>query len=126
MKRTTFVWGMLLIATTALFIVSCKDSSTNSYGTTTTPPPAGSPHTVIMANMTFSPKSITVPKGTTVTWSNAETYSSHTATADTSTWDTGTVPGGASKAITFNTAGTYNYHCLYHGSMGMTGTVIVQ
>jgi Copper binding proteins, plastocyanin/azurin family len=27
--------------------------------------------------------------------------------------------------LTFNTAGTYNYHCAVHGGSGMTGTVIV-
>jgi plastocyanin len=41
-------------------------------------------------------------------------------------WDTGDMTGGKSTVTTFNTAGTFPFHCIHHGSMGMRGTVIVQ
>ncbi len=124
--KLTSVWvkGTVIVAT-ILVLASCKDQST-SYGTTSTPVPTGSPNTVLMANMVFTPKSITVAHGTTVTWKNIDAYATHTATSDSSLWDTGIIAISLSKGITFNVPGTYTYHCLYHGAMGMTGTVVVQ
>jgi len=78
-----------------------------------------------MQGMAFSPATITVSVGTTVTWKNQDSYA-HTSTSDSGVWDTGNIAGGTSATTTFNTAGTYPYHCTYHVSMGMKGTVIVQ
>lgn len=39
-------------------------------------------------------------------------------------WNSGVMSGG-SFSHTFNTAGTFHYFCLPHGTLGMTGTVIV-
>ena len=114
-----------LIVSAIFVLSSCKDQST-SYGTTPTPVPQATPNTVLMANMSFTPGSVTITHGTAVTWKNIDAYAIHTATSDSSAWDTGNIATGASKAITFNTPGTYSYHCFYHGAMGMTGTVVVQ
>ena len=71
----------------------------------------------------FNPNPIRVALGDTVTWTN-NTGVTHTATSDTGAWDTGNVaPAGTSGAITFNSAGTFTYHCAIHASM--TGSVIV-
>jgi plastocyanin len=40
-------------------------------------------------------------------------------------WDTGNMNPGTSKTTTFNTAGTFGFHCTYHAAMGMTGTITV-
>jgi plastocyanin len=126
MKHKQLLMSLLLSMVAFVLLISCgKDQSTNPYGNNPSPLPVTQPHTVGMANMTFSPSSITVAKGTTVTWQNND-YVLHTATSDSGSWDTGHVPAGGSKAITFNTAGTFTYHCFFHGSMGMTGSVIVQ
>ncbi len=112
----------------SLFLLKCSsDQMTNPYGNPPPPPPAGNNNsaTVVMSGMTFNPATITVAKGTTVKWQNSDGVA-HTATSDSNTWDTGNIPGGASKSITFNTAGTFSYNCIYHSSMGMRGTVIVQ
>ncbi|HJW29532.1 MAG TPA: plastocyanin/azurin family copper-binding protein, partial [Saprospiraceae bacterium] len=52
----------------------------------------------------------------------------HTATSDFGEggWNTGDIPPGSAKSITFYTIGTYPYHCVYHASKGMRGTIIVQ
>jgi len=73
----------------------------------------------------FSPNDLTVQVGSTVTWTWAGN-TSHTLTftsgpaplpAETSAQLTGT------RAITFNTVGTYGYHCTIHA--GMSGTLHV-
>jgi plastocyanin len=75
------------------------------------------------ATACYSPNPIQVTVGSTVTWMNS-TSISHTATSDTGAWNTGTLtPGGTSSATTFNTAGTFAYHCNFHPDMH--GSVIV-
>ncbi|HEX5825312.1 MAG TPA: cupredoxin family copper-binding protein [Candidatus Limnocylindrales bacterium] len=79
-------------------------------------------HPVDIAGFAFSPGSVTVAVGDTVTWSNADVQS-HTATADDASFDTGTIAGGTSKSVSFATAGTFAYHCKIHPSM--TATIVV-
>ena len=40
-------------------------------------------------------------------------------------FDSGTLNAGASFSRTFSTAATIGYHCTFHRSMGMTGTITV-
>jgi plastocyanin len=76
---------------------------------------------VDIKNFAFNPDTITVAKGTQVTWTNSDN-APHTATAS-GTFDTGTLRNGASKAITLDKPGTYNYICTIHPSMKGTVTV---
>jgi len=120
----------LLAAGTAFMVLAlvtsgCKSDPSNPYGSTPTGPGPTSPNTIVMAGSVFSPVADTVAVGTTVTWKNNDAYA-HTSTSDTGIWDTGNIAGGASATTTFNTAGTYAYHCTYHVGMGMRGTIVVK
>ncbi len=119
--------GAIGTAAIIFMIAGCGPSSTSPYGGGNTGTGGGPPaNTVNMQNVSFVPNTLTITKGTTITWQNKDSYS-HTSTSDTpGLWDTGDIPGGSSKTTTFNTAGTFHYHCTYHASMGMTGTIIVQ
>jgi plastocyanin len=100
------------------------------------PLPQGSPQlAVAVQDFSFAPGSVTVAKGTTVTWSN-NGPTAHTVTSDVGTWDSGQLasptPGGGlyggmsaggAFQFTFTLPGTYLYHCANHP--GMTGTVVV-
>ena len=79
-------------------------------------------HAVSIAGSAFSPPSLTVTVGDTVTWTNSDQIP-HTATADGGSFDTGTLDQGASNTVTFNTAGTFPYHCTIHPQMTATITV---
>ncbi|HZB94922.1 MAG TPA: cupredoxin domain-containing protein [Herpetosiphonaceae bacterium] len=75
----------------------------------------------------FKPKTLTVQVGTTVKWGN-EGKHEHTVTADNGAFGSGDLESGDNFSFTFNKAGTYAYHCKYHGAaggIGMSGTVIV-
>lgn len=81
---------------------------------------------VNIQNSAFSPSSITVSVGATVTWANNDTLD-HTVSstgASPVSFDSGIVPPGYTYTRTFDTAGTYTYKCNLHPDM--TGTVIVQ
>jgi LPXTG-motif cell wall-anchored protein len=75
-----------------------------------------------MGDFFFSPTSVTVAVGDTVTWHNTG-QAPHTATADDGSFDTGTINAGGSGSHTFNTAGTFSYICTIHPNM--KGTVRV-
>lgn len=78
---------------------------------------------VTIQNMAFSPATMTIKVGDSITWTNQDLVN-HTATADDNSFDTGTLSNGQSKTITFAKAGTYKYHCTIHPKM--LGTIIVQ
>jgi plastocyanin len=91
-------------------------------GSPTTATPAGGNAVAISGNA-FSPASLTVKVGDTITWTNNDSVS-HTVTADDRSFDSGSLAQGASFSFTYQKAGTYTYHCSIHPSM--TATVVVQ
>lgn len=88
----------------------------------TTAPAAGGGAAVTIVKFSFDPETITVPVGSTVTWTNQDLDTPHAIKfADGMS---GTLNQGASYSKTFSTAGTYTYQCGVHPYM--KGTVIVQ
>lgn len=84
--------------------------------------------TVSIANFSFGPDTLTVKAGTTVTWRNNED-APHTVTADDGSFSSSTLGQGDSFSFTFDTPGTYDYHCQFHGGAGhtgMSGTIVVE
>ncbi len=100
--------------------------------------PSCSSDCVTIQDFSFSPSTMTIKVGTRVTWTNAGP-SAHTATSDNGIWDSGTLGapsggggyGGSASGtyqFTFNTAGTYRYHCKIHPPASypsFTGTITV-
>jgi plastocyanin/glucose/arabinose dehydrogenase len=70
----------------------------------------------------YQPATINVSVGDTVTWVNTG-LNPHSATSRTGTFDTDVFDPGASRSVTFDTAGTFGYFCKPHP--WMTGTVVV-
>ena len=77
---------------------------------------------VTIVDFAFQPASLEIPAGTTVTWTNSGA-ATHTATADNGAFDSGRLAPGVSFSQTFNSAGTFTYHCEIHPQM--TGTIVV-
>jgi len=90
-----------------------------------TTPEASAASTVEISNFAFAPATITVKKGTAVTWTNKDSVS-HTVTPDEESMafeGSELLAKDESYQFTFETAGTYTYHCQPHPQM--KGTVIV-
>ena len=115
----------LLIAIMSIPVSCSKSSMANMTGTGGT---GGNPGTVQGANevfiqgMAFSPSTITVAAGTTVTWTNKDAVT-HNVTSNPALFSSGGMGNGATYSFTFANTGTFNYSCTIHPSM--TGTVIV-
>jgi plastocyanin len=90
----------------------------------TTSGAAGAASRIVIKNFAFSPASLTVRPGATVTVVNQDT-TAHTVTSDGSkSFDTGTVGPGRSATFTApKTAGAYPYICDIHQYMKGTLTV---
>lgn len=97
------------------------EAATATIEATEAPKPAEQA-AVTIDNFAFSPQSLQVKVGTTVTWTNNQ-GTTHTVTSDTGEWDSGNLSQGKSFSFTFTKAGTFAYHCAIHSSM--TGTVEV-
>jgi plastocyanin len=77
---------------------------------------------VAIRDFEFAPPSVTVAKGTTVTWTNRGN-APHTATAADHAFDSGMLQPGGKFSHRFDSVGTFQYLCLVHPSM--RGTVVV-
>jgi plastocyanin len=77
---------------------------------------------VTMGDLFFSPTSVSIAVGDTVTWHNTG-QAPHNATADDGSFKTPTLNNGQSASETFNQAGTFSYICTIHPNM--KGTVRV-
>jgi plastocyanin len=82
---------------------------------------AGSTKTVGIRNFAFHPGTLTIAKGTKVSFSNTSGIA-HTAT-DRGAFDTGRIANGDSVAVRFTQKGTFPYHCKIHPTM--QGKIIV-
>jgi len=127
-NRIRLVIGGLVIGLLVVF-ASCAPAAEETQMPTdppAEPPTDGGEAEVVMRNTTFQPEEITVPPGTTVTWTNEDSLQ-HTVTSGTRGNPTDmfdeTVPGGDSFSFTFEEPGTYEYFCSIHP--GMSGVVMV-
>ncbi|MCL6642290.1 MAG: cupredoxin domain-containing protein [Candidatus Bipolaricaulota bacterium] len=80
---------------------------------------------VSITDFAFTPKTITVPVGSTVRWTN-NGNAPHTVTSTSSpkAFDSGTLNSGDTFQHTFTATGQFPYRCNIHPSM--TGMVIVE
>lgn len=81
------------------------------------------PLQVEIVNYAYAPGTLSVNRGTTVTWTNGDT-APHTVTSSVSgPLDSPMLNQGDAFSFTFNNAGTYSYYCTVHPTM--KGTVVV-
>jgi plastocyanin len=87
----------------------------NSLGTT---------HFVEAKEVAFSPESLTINAGDTVTWNWVDGV--HEIAADDGSFGAPISEASPQYSYTFNTPGTYSYSCDFHKDVGGVGTIIVQ
>ena len=135
--RIAALSGILIVAAAC---GSNYSSATPTSPASSTPAPSPSPATPsasgapsssvsipvgasVLGTAAFAPDGLTVDAGTTVTWTNTDSVA-HTSTSDATGWDSGIVAPGGQFSHSFQTAGTFRYHCAIHP--GMVGTVVVR
>jgi plastocyanin len=91
--------------------------------TAAAPPAKPAAYVVHIRDDKFSPPSVTVDAGDTVTFVNDDD-DAHTATADDGSWDSEGLNQGQKWSHTFAKAGRVTYHCTVHPFM--KGMLVVQ
>ncbi|MFI5250608.1 MAG: plastocyanin/azurin family copper-binding protein [Gemmatimonadales bacterium] len=119
--------------------ISCGGSNSSPTGTVNDPPPPTGGVNITVQNFSFSPAVDTIKVGTTVQWVN-NGPSEHSSTSDTGLWNSqgltppsgggayGGATAGATFQFTFNQAGTFTYHCMFHPPSAypsFVGTIVV-
>lgn len=120
LRRLLFVFALVVLLVLSL---QCSTDLPTS--------PTRGENEVWIENSRFVPQTLTVSKGTTVTWTNKDNIQNgHTVDAgspmnpsDVINLHLGLTDEGDSRGFTFNATGTFPYYCLLHGE---TGTIVVQ
>lgn len=135
-KRSAIIVSVVVLiivaAVIGLFVSKARDKSTNNKTNTTSnssssmdnmdsnsSDKAVNTNTVAIKDFAFSPATITIKVGTTVTWTNQDS-AAHTVTSDSSSkesFDSGSMAKGKTFSHTFKTAGTFDYICTFHPDM---------
>jgi plastocyanin len=85
--------------------------------------PAPRVHTIAIRNFAFLPNEVTVARGDTIVWSNAD-FVPHSATARDGAWDSKAIEGSGSWRFVATRPGRHDYYCVFHPNM--KGTVVVR
>lgn len=116
---------LMSVALLALAItISSARAENGKFAATSTAPEK---ITVKIVGFEFQPKTLTVKVGTTVEWVNEGTR--HSVDADDGSFKSEILRQGDKFEHTFTKAGTFPYHCRFHGEAGgkdMAGKVIVK
>jgi plastocyanin len=107
----------------ALALASCSSGASSTTTSTRAGSGSGGGTAITIKNFAFSPASITVAPGATVTVTNSDSVA-HTLTSKSGGFDTGDIQAGQSKTFTApNNSGSYPYICTIHQYMAGTLTV---
>jgi plastocyanin len=115
-NKNVWVAGLavpVVIATLLLFVGSPSVRASNQPSNAA----------VKIDNFVFGPQTLTVPVGTTVTWTNSDDIP-HTSVSTEGVFKSKVLDTDEKFSYTFTKAGSYPYYCTIHPKM--TGTVVVQ
>ena len=143
-----FYWRRIALTTFAVALAACggsADSGGYTSGPSTTPTTPTTPgntnpgsvqtNSVTVSPSSFDPANISITVGTTVTWEwnscSGDGYGgysscvSHAIVFDDGSGIASTTQSTGTFSRTFQTAGTFKYHCAIHGQ-SMSGQITVK
>lgn len=116
--------GLAALAATAATATAVAVPS----GASATGASAASTKTVHIVDISYTPRKLTVSRGTTVRWSWEDQIIAHTVTSTGSKrFQSSPQKMTGSYKVRFTRAGTYRYHCMVHPNVAaMKGTIVVR
>ena len=102
----------LLVLVTASLLISAIGGASVSNAQSD----AGAGPSVNIAGFAFDQPDVSVPIGTTVTWTNADGVQ-HTTSSVDGIFDSGALSANQTYAFTFTQAGDFAYQCNFHPNM---------
>lgn len=131
-KPTVIIIPIIILLLGGLYLLnntytsSSKNNNSNETPATTTDQQSADKSedsAIEIKNFSFTPRTITVSMGTTITWTNQDSVE-HSVVSDNNTFQSDLLAKDTSFSFTFTEPGEYTYHCGPHPSM--VGTVIVK
>ena len=120
MKRLKLMLGMAALLATAMALSAAASTAVEV--------PAGdkpaSGATVRIDNFSFGPAAITIPAGSSVTWTNNDDVPHVVSSDDNKLFKSKALDTDDHFSFTFTQPGTYNYYCAIHPKM--TARIVVQ
>jgi plastocyanin len=120
MKRIKWIFGLTALVVTAFALTT--GTRANSATSPGDKPASGT--TVKIDNFSFGPADITIPAGTTVTWTNNDDVPHVVTSDDNKMFKSKALDTDDRFSFTFTKPGTYNYYCAIHPKM--TAKIVVQ
>jgi plastocyanin len=117
-KKNVRIAGVVMPVIIAMLLLVAGSSRV-----TASDQPSAANAAVKIDNFVFGPQAITVPVGTTVTWTNSDDIP-HTAVSTDGMFKSKVMDTDEKFSYTFTKAGTYPYYCSVHPKM--TGQVVVK
>lgn len=112
-RHPAWLMGSLMGAT--LLLAACAPATSSD--------PVATDQVNLPQSYRFEPAVITVPDGTTVTWTNNDNFTHNVRLIDDG-GDVLELPPGESVSFTFTGPGEHRYDCSFHPT-DMTGVVVV-
>ena len=101
-------------------VISEENQNSNSNSSSENLVNDAQEYMINIANFAFSPSTLTIKSGDSVTWTNKDS-SAHTVTSDSGNeLDSERISNGQIYTHVFAQAGTYSYHCTPHPRMKAT------
>ena len=119
MRKIKWAFGLAAVLATAFVMI-------NGTRLVLAGGPPGDPASnaaVKIDNFSFGPTTITIPAGSTVTWTNNDDVP-HVVASDDNVFKSKALDTDDRFSFTFTKSGTYNYYCAIHPKM--TAKIIVQ
>jgi plastocyanin len=117
-RKNVWVAGVATTLMIAMLLLFAGSSSVKANDQ-----PSAANAAVKIDNFVFGPQTITIPVGTTVTWTNSDDIP-HTSVSTEGVFKSKVLDTDEKFSYTFTKAGTYPYYCTIHPKM--TGKVVVQ
>ena len=116
-KNNRYLASVALPVLIAMLLLAASSSVTANAE------PSAAAAAVKIDNFVFGPQTLTVPVGTTVTWTNSDDIP-HTSVSTEGVFKSKVLDTDEKFSCTFTKPGTYPYYCTIHPKM--TGKVVVQ
>ena len=120
MKRIKLICAMAAILGTALALGS---AATPGLAGSASDKPASAAE-IKIDNFSFGPATVTIPAGTTITWTNNDDVPHVVSSDDNKTFKSKALDTDDHFSFTFTKPGTYNYYCAIHPKM--VAKIVVQ
>ena len=120
MKRIKLMLGFTALVVTAFALTT----GTRANSATSPGDKPASATAIKIDNFSFGPATITIPAGTTVTWTNNDDVPHVVTSDDNKMFKSKALDTDDHFSFTFAKPGTYNYYCAIHPKM--TAKIVVQ